>query len=105
MVPQNRQSSECRTMLLRTLSFLRRAQASKLGGHQLCRDAMEEDESQMAERAEISTLTQRRRGRRVLFEHGLNGLNGLILFLEFTNDVFNDVQITEGVKERGGIVQ
>ena len=50
-------------------------------------------------------LTQRRRGRRVLFEHGLNGLNGLILFLEFTNDVFNDVQITEGVKECGWIVQ
>ena len=56
----------------------------------------------MAEMAEIFILTQRRRGRRVLFEHGLNGL---ILFLEFTNDVFNDVQITEGVKERGGIVQ
>ena len=55
--------------------------------------------------AEIFILTQRRRGRRVLLEHGLNGLNGLILFLEFTNDVFNDVQITEGVKERGGIVQ
>ena len=61
--------------------------------------------AEMAEMAEIIILTQRRRGRRVLFEHGLNGLNGLILFLEFTNDVFNDVQITEGVKEGGWVVQ
>jgi hypothetical protein len=58
--------------------------------------------AEIAEMAEIFILTQRRRGRRVLFEHGLNGL---ILFLEFTNDVFNDVQITEGVKECGWIVQ
>ena len=66
---------------------------------------MEEDNSQIVEMAEIFILTQRRRGRRGLFEHGLNGLNELILFLEFTNDVFNDVQITEGVKECGWVVQ
>ena len=34
--------------------------------------------TERAEMAEIIILTQRRRGRRVLFEHGLNGLNGLI---------------------------
>ena len=35
--------------------------------------------AEMAEMAEIFILTQRRRGRRVLFEHGLNGLNGFII--------------------------